>query len=247
MGQLPSVKLVLANREVCVECNSDLSALDQCLQDELGFLRVIWNTTGTKRGRVVTAIRPGLYAARRGEAIELAIDAEGWPAKASDGTPVPRARGQRNAIEVTERTEGGIKIFRVSQPVHITKRFIRALHKIAFELVAYENGFDAVLHSSLNPLRRYIRFGEGRRSVGIVGRPNDIVSLSLPANPRLELRRDSMWGWLARLQLGRVFLVHVGTSAVVRWGDDITVPHANPCTIIHVSFDVTPSQEVGGA
>lgn len=241
MGEVPSAKLILANREVCAECNSDLSILDQCLQDELGFFRVLWNNSGTKRGRSVTTLRPGLYAARRGDKVELALNADASATRASDGTFVPASSGQRNAVAVTERVQDGVRVFRISQPVHITKRFIRALHKIAFELVAYQYGFAAVLDSAHHSLRRYIRFGEGQRTVGIEGRVSEAQALSLPCQPRLALRRDPLSGWWARIQLGRTFLVHVGPRRVRHWGAHVTVTPTNPRTILRLAFDVTVS------
>jgi hypothetical protein len=45
------------------------------------------------------------------------------------------------------------------------KRFVRSLHKIAFELLCFDQGPEYVLDHRFDPVSEYIRYGRGHRSI----------------------------------------------------------------------------------
>lgn len=190
----PTRKLILHNDEVCGPCNTRLGRLDSYLIDQCGFLRTLWNRTGTKAGRSVTAERPGMFSRRNRTGPELVLNATNRPVMTSDGHKIMPAASQPLAVKVGSfRIQGSIAELVVQQPMHLNKRFMRAIHKIAFELLCFQEGPAFVLGSEFDPLRTYILLGKGSRT--------SIMTTSAPVGgweaPLFQLQREPGWpGWL---------------------------------------------------
>jgi len=92
----------------------------------------------------------------------------------------------------------------IQQPVTMDKRFMRALHKIAFELLCFQKGAELVLDPAYDPLRRYILRGEGHREV--------VLTRSAEAGgwerPLFGLQYHPAWpGWIGVIRLASTFYI----------------------------------------
>ena len=206
----PRKYLVLDHDEVCRRCNHKLGRLDGYLQDQLGFLRTYWNPVGTKSGRPASASRPGMFAQHKADGPHVSLNMEDHPIVTPDGVRIPPAGTDQMAVHVKDfKIEGRVATLTIRQPTRMNKRFVRALHKIAFELLCLNRGPDFVLHSKYDPLREYILHGRGSREM--------ILTCSAEAGsweqPHLGLRYDPSWpGWLGIIRLAATFYIDLSPT-----------------------------------
>jgi hypothetical protein len=81
---------------------------------------------------------------------------------------------------------------------------MRALHKIAFELLCFQMGTDLVLDPVYNPLRHYILYGQGNREMILTSsaKPGDWE------RPHFGLQYNPSWpGWLCTIRLASTFYI----------------------------------------
>ncbi len=201
----PTRLLVLDHDEVCRRCNNRLGKLDQNLQVQLGFLRTYWNPVGTKSGKAATAVRPGMYAERRSDGPHMALNMEDHIIVTPDGVRVAPAADKELAVRVKDfKVNGRIVTMTIQQPVRMDKLFMRALHKIGFELLCFQKGPQLVLDSAYDPLRRYILQGHGNREM-VLTRSADAGAWE---HPLFGLSHDPAWpGWVATIRLGSTFYI----------------------------------------
>lgn len=167
---IPAVPLVLDQDEVCGACNKGvLAKLDGYLQKQLGVFKAWMNPIGNKRGRPVKVIRPGLFATNIDGHPHLVLNASDKKTVTRDGIIVPPTDGGVMSIKIHPfREEGGAVAFTFTQPMRINKRFVRALHKIAFEMLClsqHEADPERLLDPAYNPIRDYVLKGRGRRCI----------------------------------------------------------------------------------
>src|SRR6266446_5456743 len=207
---MPSQKLILHNDEVCRLCNTSLGKLDSYLIEQYGFLRTLWNRTGIKAGRPATAQRAGMFARRGRRGPELWLNATRRSATTSDGHKIMPAALQPLAVSVEKfDVQGGIGRVVVQQPMRLNERFMRAIHKIAFELLCLQKGAALLLGSEFDVLRNYILRGIGSRTV--------IMTTAAPVGgserPFFGLEcQTSGPGWLATVRLGPTFFVDLSPA-----------------------------------
>lgn len=242
----PRKYLVLDNDEVCRRCNNKLGKLDENLQNQLGFLRTYWNPVGTKSGKATTAQRPGMFAERRSDGPHIHVNAENYDVRTLDGVHIQPAGTHEMAVRVKDfKIEGTLARVTIEQPVRMNKRFVRALHKIGFELLCLQNGAEFVLDQKYDPLREYILHGRGNREILMTrSSPEGSWEKSL-----FNLRHDPSWpGWLAIIRLGGDFFVDLSpandfflradlaelkANDIVKWSDQdggrqVTVENSGP-------------------
>jgi hypothetical protein len=206
----PRKYLVLDHDEVCRRCNHKLGRLDGYLQDQLGFLRTYWNPVGTKSGRAASARRPGMFAQHGDDGPHLNLNMEEHEIVTPDGVRIPPARTDQMAVRVTEfRVEGRFATLTIEQPTRMNKRFVRALHKIAFELLSLNRGPDFVLDRKFDVIREYVLHGRGAREI--------VLTCSAEAGcweqPHFGLRHDPSWpGWLAIIRLAATFYIDLSPA-----------------------------------
>jgi len=208
----PKRLLILDHDEVCRRCNNRLGALDGYLQQQLGFLRAYWNPVGTKKGKPATAQRPGMYAERRKDGPHVALNMEAHAVVTAEGVRIAPAGSEQLAVRVKDfKVNGRIATMTIQQPVRMDKRFMRALHKIAFELLCFQKGPELVLDSAYDPLRRYILRGQGNREM--------VLTRSAEAGgwerPHFGLQHVPSWpGWLAIIRLASTFYIDLTPANV---------------------------------
>lgn len=208
----PRRPLLLDNDEVCRCCNNSLGKLDQYLQEQLGFLRTYWNPIGTKSGKPATAHRPGMYAVRRSDGPHIALNMEDHVILTPDGVRVGPATTQELAVRVKDfKVDDRIATLTIQQPVRMNKRFIRALHKIAFELLCFQKGAELVLDPVYDPIRRYILLGRGNREM-VLTQSAEVGGWD---GPHFGLQYDPSWpGWLAIIRLASTFYIDLSPENV---------------------------------
>jgi hypothetical protein len=86
----------------------------------------------------------------------------------------------------------------------MNKRFLRGLHKIAFELLCLQKGRAVVLSSCYDPLRKYIFQGKGSREIVLTTSADE----GTWERPLFYVDRQLGWpGYLAALVLGTCFYI----------------------------------------
>lgn len=225
--------LVLDGDEVCSSCNTEqLNRLDEYLQEQLGFFKVVWNDVGTKRGKPAKVERPGLFARREDDQPRVILNDEDEPITTDDGIVVRPVDDSPRSVEMKDlEIEGRWVSFQMSQRVRLNKRVVRALHKIAFETLCHRKGAEFVLDKAFDSVREYVLHGRGSREI--------IFSTEMAKDtwitPTIQLRRvPQVPGWMAMVGLGANFHLDLTPSnsiitradpndlrslGMVRWSD----------------------------
>ncbi len=201
----PRKLLVLDHDEICRRCNHKLGGLDDYLQDQLGFLRTYFNPVGTKSGRPASAARKGMFAQRKADGPHVSLNAEPHAVVTAEGVRIAPPSDDPMAVRVTDfKVDGRMASMTIHQPTRMNKRFVRALHKIGFELLCLNRGAEFVLHEKFDPLRSYILRGQGSRDM-VLTTSAEVGSWE---RPLFGLRHDPSWpGWLAVIRLGATFYI----------------------------------------
>lgn len=226
------VYLVLDKDQVCGRCNrGPLKDLDEYLQKQFGLLKVLWNSEGTKSGKPAKAERPGLFAVRRPDGPYVGINAETKKVMTDDGVIIQPTRSHPQAVRLEKlEARDNIAKVRFSQPMRMNKRFIRGLHKIAFELLCFQEGLEYVLNSRFDPIREYVLYGKGSRDIVF-----SIDPVGTWEKPFFRMHAvPGTQDWVAELNLGAAFFIDLSpgndlykranvdelkASNLLRWSD----------------------------
>jgi hypothetical protein len=201
-------RLVLSNDEVCKKCNTErTSRLDEHLQKQLAFIKPFLNRVGTKRGRPATTILPGSYARGGPNGPDVVFNAADIAITHEDDI-IPPAKGEPRAVSSSFDESSGT--IRVSYSMKFTKKFIRALHKIAFELLCKHEGAEYVLHERFDALRGYILRGTGVRWVAVLR--GNVAGPSM-WQPGFYLERHGDDNWIVEVNLGGVYRIDLSTDS----------------------------------
>jgi hypothetical protein len=201
-------RLVLSEDEVCKKCNTErTSRLDEHLQKRLAFIKPFLNRVGTKRGRPATTTLPGFYARGRSNGPEVVFNAADIAIHQGDNV-IPSAKGKTRAVKSSFDESSGT--IRVTYRVKFTKKFIRALHKIAFELLCKHKGAEYVLHDRFDALRGYILRGIGVRWVAVL---RDNVAGPSMWRPGFQLERHGDDNWIVEVKLGGVYRIDLSPDS----------------------------------
>lgn len=201
-------RLVLSEDEVCKKCNTErTSRLDEHLQKQLAFIKPFLNRVGTKRGRPATTMLPGFYARGRPNGPEIVFNAADIPITQGENV-IPPANANTPAVK-SSFDESSATI-RVSYSMKFTKKFIRALHKIAFELLCKHKGAEYVLHERFDGLRSYILRAKGDRWVAV---PLGNVAAPNMWKPGFQLHVDRNANWIVELKLGSTFNIDLSPDS----------------------------------
>lgn len=196
--------LVLDADEVCSSCNTErLNRLDEYLQEQLGFLKVVWNDIGTKRGKPAKVERPGLFARREEGQPRVILNDEDEAITTDDGIVVRPADDSPRTVEMKDlEIKGRRASFKMSQRMRLNKRVVRALHKIAFEALCHRKGAEFVLDEAFDPVREYVLHGRGSRQIVFTTE----MAKDTWITPTIQLRRvTQVPGWIAVVGLGANF------------------------------------------
>ena len=217
-GSVSTDHLTLRNGEVCGRCNNAVAPLGEHLQKQLGVYKVLFNSIGTKSGKSAKFERPGFYMYREGDHVHMVINAEPHPITAPDGHVVQPAKDHPEGIRSTGfEHEGDLARTGFNQPMRFNKKFSRALHKIAFELLCHQEGRNHVLDSRYDPLREYVLRGRGSRAIAMATK----AEIGPHVQPKIHLvavpERDA---WICELGLGMTFIVDLSPDNFVAQAAD---------------------------
>lgn len=217
-GVIADRKLILREDEVCRRCNTrELAPLDARLQDALGILKVFLNSHGTKRGRAARYERPGVYAERRPRGPFIILNAEQHTVTTEEGIAIQPVRKSEQVRLEDVSVSGSIVGMRVLHPFPLTKKIFRAIHKIAFEMLCFQEGPAFVLDPKFDHIRDYVLRGRGCRHL-IVKAPGDPQSLTTPS-----ITIERIAGTVDRVvavRLGLIFQVDLTSDEHVFAGSD---------------------------
>jgi hypothetical protein len=118
------------------------------------------------------------------------------------------AKGKPRAVNSSFDESSGT--IRVSYNMKFTKKFIRALHKIAFELLCKHEGAEYVLHDRFDALRGYILRGTGVRWVAVL--TGNVTGPSM-WKPGFQLERHRDDNWIVELKLGSVYRIDLSPDS----------------------------------
>jgi hypothetical protein len=157
--------LGLSNGAVCTECNNFLGHLDQALLNQFeipAFMAGVPRKKGRppeikSRGNVIGTV--GSFGK------EISINMETHPVFAHDGSKLTGfGKSPRNIRAALDQSGQAASISFAVQLDHDPK-FIRGIVKIAFSSLAYFLGTDFALTEVFDPVRLYVRNGQGARSI----------------------------------------------------------------------------------
>ncbi len=199
-----SRRLVLNRDQVCDSCNGANGVLDHYLQKQLGLIKALIHPSRSRSGRPPVAERPGLRVTRTTSGLQVVVNSSNKPVKAPDGSVIPPPGQHPMAARLTEfHADASYWTASVSHPIRVNKKTVRALHKIAFELLCLRKGPRFVLSSRFDAVRDYVRWGTGAREAFLYGQADD-----LPLRVRFLLGYHKPSGaWFVKCALGLVFLI----------------------------------------
>jgi hypothetical protein len=213
--------LILARNQVCGVCNLANGRLDDYLQRQLGLVKALMPSGPRRTGKPPRAERPGMLAVRQSSGLQLTLNASNKPLRSPDGTIVPPAGHHPMAARLTSFDPNAEPwTMSISHDMRMNKRFVRALHKIAFELLCLKKGARFVLDDRFDTIREYVRFGRGSREALLVS-----AAPELPIRAQLAvIYLRPVRAWLVRCSVGLQFLIDLtGDNRLVLGFGDTTI------------------------
>ena len=210
VGANDDVLLVLKDDEVCLDCNvKRLNPLDTYLQKQLGIFKVFLNRTGNKRGRPAKIEKPGIFGIHRSDGPHIYLNAEKKRIVTEDGIVIQPTQNHPDAVHLTAVKKTGTTVeanFTFNMRLD-SKPFRRALYKIGFEMLCFQQGTEVVLDPRFDPIRDYVLRARGSRDI--------FASQSLNGGEweRPGVTMHKIAGtpdWIAELRLGPMFFVDLG-------------------------------------
>jgi|GEM_PF-2665586 len=244
-GPYANSPLVLSNGEVCRECNNDLGSLDSALLQEWGLFRAFWNRSTTRSGGRVAISLPALTVVREGPELNFHVSVDGTAYTIDEQLDVrPRRPGAHSGVELVRRS--GSEFARVTQRSEIHKRVVRAIHKIAFEMVCFRQGHEHVLSPNYNDLRKYILTGRGHWTLGL--EQSDVPQLAdgLPMPPRITISPQNSLTSFVTIWLGQWFHVLVARRPRPVWPGMLTIDPRRGSSYLTLSFDLKVTRSPPG-
>jgi hypothetical protein len=160
-------EVVFKNGEVCRPCNNGHGHLDQAVRDTLDIPAFQFGVVD-RRGRPSEIRNRGnlqTYCGPDGPVI--VVNMESRPMTTPDGFRIGPFRGRkrdvRASIKVNPAT--GEATATISGDLGDDPKFVRGIQKMAFELLAFRLGAEAVLGDEYDPVRTFVRTGVGRRYI----------------------------------------------------------------------------------
>lgn len=147
---------------VCKECNTqELANLDKTLTKAFDFHRLVYGVPD-KKGRSPEIRRGNVKSAHVGKNAYIFVNRTGEDICTPFAQKLYAYDPGRNRSVLPEIIINGDKtwlkfhiVIRGDKPVDI----VRAIYKIAFEFISFNNGQSYVLRSEFNPVREFIRYG----------------------------------------------------------------------------------------
>lgn len=163
---------VLARGEVCKSCNNGLSHLDQAVIGEFDLLSFMAGVPRKKNRPPEIRGRGNLIATTERGDKEISINMERTPRPAHDGSTLGAfGKSPRNInAELRQYGTRGKTSFEV--PFGQNPKFVRGIVKIAYSSLAYFLGAVTALQETLEPVRAFVRSGEGRRPILLMASSN---------------------------------------------------------------------------
>jgi hypothetical protein len=153
-----------------------------------------------------------MYAETRADGPHVALNMEAHAIVTPEGVRIAPAGNEELAVKVRDfKVNGRIATMTVQQPVRMNKKFMRALHKIAFELLCFQKGAELVVSPAYDPVRNYVLRGQGNREM--------VLTRSAEAGgwerPRFGLQHDPSWpGWIGIIRLASTFFIDLSPANV---------------------------------
>ena len=156
---------VLSNGAVCTECNNWLGHLDQALLNQFEIPAFMAGVP-RKKGRPPAIRSRGNVIGTVGNlGKEISINMETHPVLAHDGSKLTAFGKSPRNIRATFEQSGQLANISFSLPLDNNPKFMRGIVKIAFSSLAYFLGTDFALTEDFDPIRLYVRNGQGARSI----------------------------------------------------------------------------------
>lgn len=152
---------VLGAGLVCTSCNNRLGHLDRAVVDEFDFMLVMAGIPRKKgrgpeirsRGNVVATSNPP----------EISFNMGRSPTTAHDGTVLGAMGNSPRNIQAEFVVDGETATITFDVELGRNPKFVRGIHKIALESVAFFLGAQVALQSEFDPERRFVLNGVGQR------------------------------------------------------------------------------------
>ena len=158
---------VLAN-DVCQRCNNGFGHLDRAMLRQFELMTFLGNVP-RKRGKAPSIDSWGSILGLHTEGgPELYINSGPGSVKAFGRTLKP-AQATKDSENMSFEVTGGLANIKFSQRFGDDPKFIRALYKVAFEVVVYWLGPETANTLHMAAARKFVRKGRGEFSVMLLG------------------------------------------------------------------------------
>lgn len=160
---------VLIGGEVCAKCNNKLAYLDREIADTFDIL-AFESGVPRKGGRPPVVLSRGNFVGKyapEGRTVFVNMDPQSITTE--HGVRLGAYGKSRRNIQASLKHDGHTAQLTYNIEMRFSKTFVRGLHKIALEAVAYFLGISVVLDDNYDPIRRYVVEGSGeRKSLGLL-------------------------------------------------------------------------------
>jgi hypothetical protein len=116
-----------------------------------------------------------------------AVNMDPYPFVTPDGVRVAPFRGRQRDVRATLGSldaAGETPVTFSFNNGYDNPKFVRGIHKIAFELLAFYEGSESVMIPEYDPVREFVRFGIGKRHVLMSLNPGAQIEIVPLRNPR---------------------------------------------------------------
>jgi hypothetical protein len=193
-------EFVLPSSVVCANCNNGLAHLDQALTDDFDFLAFFAGVRGRKDRPASVQSRGNVRGTNVDGALSLSVNMNSFSVNAHDGSTVGGFRGRPRDVKVTMKKEGNEVRTSFRMTIGASPKFTRAVFKIGLSVVTFLCGADLVRSRRFDPIRKFVRNGEGLRHVMLCpasetqyvsGKPS--VHISEEDEHAVEFRIGPVW------------------------------------------------------
>lgn len=160
-------EVVFKNGEVCKPCNNGFGHLDQAVRDTLDLPAFRFGIRDRHGRRSEVRNRRNFKAYHGPDGPVIAVNMGKEPMILPGDVRVDPYRGGKRDVRAVHHKDPvtGLDHVVIDFQTGNDPKFVRGIHKMAFELLASRIGSDATLAEAYDPVRAFVKDGVGRRHV----------------------------------------------------------------------------------
>jgi hypothetical protein len=162
-------EFVLKSGEVCEDCNNGLAHLDREVVQAWDFLLFYYNIPRKDNRPPAVDSRGNFVARQTAEGPTLFVNMDPKPIAAPHGVDLGAYGRSKRNVSATLTRDGDNAEITYNIGIKFSKKFVRGLHKIALESLAYFIDVAEALDDKYDPIRSYVLDGSSsRQALGLM-------------------------------------------------------------------------------